>query len=57
MHAQQNFAGTDFWNGNGFEPDVIYAAVNGGKHGSRNSMGAIVDGELSGNTHYGFDES
>jgi hypothetical protein len=38
VNFQQKFAGTDGGNGNGFEANVIHAAVDGGTHGRWNGM-------------------
>ena len=51
VNAQEQFAGTDYGHGNGFEANVIHATVNGGKHGRRNRLASIFYRDLSGNPH------
>lgn len=51
MNAKQQFAGADFWNGDGFEADVVHAAVDCRKHGCGDGLSRILDCDLSGNAH------
>jgi hypothetical protein len=51
VHSQQQFAGTDLGHGNGFETNIIHAAVDRRLHGGRNRPHAILHCVLSGDGH------
>jgi hypothetical protein len=48
MDADQHFSGANFWNGDGFQADVVYAAVNRRLHGRGDRVRVSFDRKLSG---------
>ncbi len=51
VHADEHFTGANRGDGDGFEADIVHAAVNGGLHGRGDSVQGSFDAELSSNGH------
>lgn len=51
VDADEEFSGTDGGDGDSFEADVVYAAINGGLHGCGDRAGVSLDCRLSGKGH------
>jgi hypothetical protein len=56
VYTQQKFPGAYLGDRDGFQANIVDAAVNSGKHGRWNRLASIFYCDLSGNPHYVLNE-